>query len=70
MAFAHRTVSPLAPELVTLAQRANRAAAAACLPVLEGLEVTELSWDEWLAAGGERRVRGQAVQNCRRGLAS
>lgn len=53
------TNKPLSPYLPTLTLRPKQAAAHALQPraTLEGLEVRESSFGQWLEAGGDRRTQ-------------
>ena len=67
MNTAHRSFRPLPAALAQSLQQTARLGRAQAHASLDGLEVRDSSFDEWLAAGGDRRSRARVVSE-RNGL--
>ncbi len=61
MNTAHRSFRPLPAALAKSLQQTARLGLAQTRSDLEGLEVRDSSFDEWLAAGGDRRSQSRLI---------
>jgi hypothetical protein len=61
MNTSHRSFRPLPAALAQSLQQHARLGRAQARAELEGLEVRDSSFDEWLAAGGDRRAQPRVI---------
>lgn len=57
----HRTLKPLTTDM--LRALSSRAGVSVQRAVMKGVEVSESTFDEWLAVNGERRIAPRAISS-------